>query len=105
MAQTGRRPRSGNPDVVLKLVVGLAKREAERLQARQDLPVACPTCGIDPCLTPEERRFVLQALRDLGRLSLAARRQMLEDVLRKLSDEGLDRIEEAAEGRKWLTEA
>jgi hypothetical protein len=101
MAQTSR----GNPDVVLRRAVKLLSGEVARLQAQANLAAACPACGIDPGLTREERQFVAQVARDLGKLALDARKQVSADLLRKLSDGGLQALSEVGKGKTaWLPE-
>lgn len=84
--------------------MAITAAEVDRLQVKGALPTACSCCGIGPGLEPSERAFIAQTLRDLTKLALGARRQMLRDALRNLSEGGLDALEEVGAGSKWLPE-
>lgn len=103
MAQTSRRP-TNDPDLLLKRVVSAMAEEVSRLKKKQRLQVCCPTCGMEPGLVMDESRWLAQALRDLTRLALGARRMLIERLLRNLNAAGLDAVQGAGTGGNWMPE-
>lgn len=91
-----RTRRRANPDATLATVVVVTRDEVERLQTKQRLQVCCGECGLPAGLDEKERSWLAQVLRDLTKLALGARKQVLDRELRKLSQGGVDAIEEAS---------
>jgi len=60
------------------------------------MQLCCPKCDLPPGLEERERMWLAQVLRDLTKLALGSRKQMLERKLRELSQGGLDALEEAS---------
>jgi hypothetical protein len=104
VAQTSRKRPTTDPDLVLKRAMGALSTEVSRLRKIQDARVCCPECGIEPGLSERERSWLAQAVRDLTRLALGARKMLLERLLRNLSAAGLDAVEAAGSDGKWLPE-
>lgn len=92
-APTRPRKRRANPDATLATVVVVTRAEIERLQTKQARQVTCECCELPPGLSEEERRWLAQVLRDLTKLTLGARKQALERVLRNLSEGQLGALE------------
>jgi hypothetical protein len=91
-----RKRRRANPDATLATVVVVIRDEVERLQTKQAMQVCCPKCDLPAGLDERERIWLSQGLRDLTKLALGARKQILEQKLRNLSQGGLDALDDAS---------
>jgi hypothetical protein len=87
--------------------VVVTRDEVERLQEKQQRQLCCTAenpCGSIAGLEERERVWLAQVLRDLTKLALGARKQVLEQKLRDLSQGGLDALEDASSRATGLPE-
>lgn len=74
----------------------VTRDEVERLQEKQATQLCCPTCELPAGLDERERNWLAQVLRDLTKLALGARKQILDQKLRAVSQGGLDALEDVS---------